>query len=172
MTLALNAAAFQAGWFACVLGAAYGWPWAGVAAAAGLVAFHALRAPRPGQELKLVAVAVLVGALWDSVLVAAGWIAFAPDAFAQNLAPYWILALWALFATTLNVSLGWLRRRLLLAALLGALAGPLAYWGGAKLGALELREPAAALVALALGWAAILPALLALARRLDRTTAR
>ena len=50
MTFALNAVAFQAGWFACVLGAAYGWPWAGVAAAAGLVAFHALRAPVPGRS--------------------------------------------------------------------------------------------------------------------------
>lgn len=168
MNFALNATAFQAGWFACVLGAAYGWPWAGVAAAAGLVAFHALRAPRPRQELKLVAVAVLVGALWDSLLVAAGWIDFAPDAFAQNLAPYWILAMWALFATTLNVSLGWLRRRLALAVLLGALAGPLAYWAGANLGALELRQPAVALGALALGWSAILPGLLLLARRFDR----
>ena len=168
MTLALNAAAFQAGWFACVLGAAYGRPWAGVAAAAGLVVLHALQAPRPRQELKLVAIAVLVGALWDSALAAAGWIVFAPEAFGENLAPYWILAMWALFATTLNVSLGWLRARLLLAAVLGLLAGPLAYWAGANLGALELREPAAALGALALGWSALLPGLLLLARRLDR----
>ena len=167
MTIALNVVAFQVGWFACVLGAAYGWPWAGIVAAAAAVAWHTLRAARPAQELKLVAIAVLVGALWDSTLVAAGWISFAPDAFAENLAPYWILAMWALFATTLNVSLGWLRGRLALAALLGLLAGPLAYWAGARLGALELREPAAALGALALGWALIMPGLLVLARRMD-----
>ncbi len=37
--------------------------------------------------------------------------------------PPWILALWALFASTLNASLGWLQDRLLLAAVLGALSG-------------------------------------------------
>lgn len=88
-------------------------------------------------------------------------------AAAEFLAPWWILALWALFATTLNVSLGWLRSRLLLAGVLGGVAGPFAYWAGERLGALSLREPVAALGALTLGWAAILPALLALARRLD-----
>jgi len=167
LILAVNIALFQAGWLACVLGAAHGMPWAGVAVAAAVVAWHAARARRPVQELKLVALAVLAGALFDSALAAGGWIVFAPDAAASGLAPWWILALWALFATTLNVSLAWLRLRLPLAALLGALCGPLAYWAGARLGALELRQPAAALGALALVWAAALPGLLAAARRLD-----
>ena len=167
MTLALNVALFQAGWLACVLGAAYGLPWAGVAAAAAVVAWHARRA---AAELKLVALAVAVGALSDSALAASGWVDFAPVAAAEGLAPWWILAMWALFATTLNVSLAWLRSRLPLAALLGAMSGPLAYWAGARLGALELRQPAAALGALALVWAAVLPGLLAAARRLDGAT--
>lgn len=167
MKLVWNAAAFQAGWFACILGAAHGRPWAGIAIAAAIVGWHAARAARPAQELKLVALAVLAGALFDSALAAPGWVEFAPEAAAPYLAPWWILALWALLATTLNVSLGWLRDRLLLAGLLGAASAPLAYWAGERLGAITLREPAAALGALALGWAAILPGLLALARRLD-----
>jgi hypothetical protein len=171
LTLALNVALFQAGWLACVLGAAHGMPWGGIAVAAAVVAWHAARARRPAQELKLVALAVLAGALCDSALAASGWIAFAPEAPAAGLAPWWILAMWALFATTLNVSLAWLRTRLPLAGLLGAVCGPLAYWAGARLGALELRQPAAALGALALAWAAILPGLLAAARRGDRAAA-
>jgi len=166
MSVALNVAVFQAGWFACVLGAAHGLPWIGIALTSAAVAWHAWRAPSPARELELVAIVVLIGAIWDSALVAAGWIAFAPEAFAERLAPYWILALWALFATTLNVSLRWLRNRPVLAALLGALSGPLAYWAGARLGALELRQTAA-IAALAFGWAAILPGLLGLAERLD-----
>ena len=167
MTVALNVALFQAGWLACVLAAAHGLPWAGILAAAAVVAWHTARAQSPARELKLVALAVVVGALCDSALAASGWIAFAPEA-AAGLAPWWILAMWALFATTLNVSLAWLRSRLPLAGVLGAISGPLAYWAGARLGALELRQPAAALAALALGWAAILPGLLAAARRMDR----
>jgi hypothetical protein len=167
LTLVLNVALFQAGWLACVLAAAHGLPWAGIAAAAAVVTWHALHARRAAEELKLVALAVAVGALCDSALAASGWIEFAPQAAAEGLAPWWILAMWALFGTTLNVSLAWLRSRLPLAALLGAMSGPLAYWAGARLGALELRQPAAALGALALVWAASLPGLLAAARRLD-----
>lgn len=167
LTLAVNVALFQAGWLACVLGAAHGMPWAGIAAAAAVVAWHVARARRPAQELKLAALAVLAGALCDSALAASGWIGFAPDAPAPGLAPWWILAMWALFATTLNVSLAWLRSRLPLAGLLGAISGPLAYFAGARLGALELRQPVAAVGALALVWAVALPGLLAAARRLD-----
>ena len=54
---------FQAGWFACVLGAAYGYPLLGIVAAAAVVAFHVARAARPRAELKLVALALVVGAV-------------------------------------------------------------------------------------------------------------
>jgi len=77
------------------------------------------------------------------------------------------VALWMLFATTLNVSLAWLKRSALLAALFGAIGGPLAYYGGAKLGALSFLAPTPALVALALGWGLLTPLLIKLALRFD-----
>ena len=85
----------------------------------------------------------------------------------QGLAPYWMVALWAIFATTLNVSLRWLRGRAVLAAALAAVGGPAAYYAGAQLGALKLVAPGAALAAIGAGWAVIAPALLAAARRVD-----
>ncbi|MGB5202220.1 MAG: DUF2878 domain-containing protein, partial [Sedimenticolaceae bacterium] len=87
------------------------------------------------------------------------------------LAPYWIVAMWMGFATTLNVSLGWLKGRYWLAALFGAVGGPLAYLAGAKLGGITLISSEAALTALALGWATIMPLLMYLAARLDGTQA-
>jgi hypothetical protein len=54
-----------------------------------------------------------------------------------------------------------------IAALLGAAGAPLAYYAGARLGALDLVSPAPALVAIALGWAVATPALMLAARRLD-----
>jgi hypothetical protein len=165
--LALNIALFQAAWFACVLGAARGWPWAGPIAATAAVGWQAASAARPAAELGLVAAAVIAGALFDSALAALGWIVYAPAAAAPFVAPWWILAMWAAFATTLNVSLDWLKPRLRLAAALGAVAGPCAYWAGARLGAIELREPLGAMTLLGAGWAVTLPALLVLARRLE-----
>ena len=76
MMLAINVALFQIGWFACVLGAAYGLPWIGVLAASVIVTWHLARATRPGQELALVALAALLGALFETVLVRTGWIRF------------------------------------------------------------------------------------------------
>jgi hypothetical protein len=75
--------------------------------------------------------------------------------------------MWGLFATILNVSLRWLRGRWLIAAIAGGLGGPLAYYGGHRLGALEFGDQNAALIALALGWAVVTPILVALSERFD-----
>ncbi|MGB7931118.1 MAG: DUF2878 domain-containing protein, partial [Gammaproteobacteria bacterium] len=80
---------------------------------------------------------------------------------------HWIVAMWVLFASTLNVSLRWLRGRWMLATLLGAVAGPLAYYAGAKLGGVVITEPLPAFTALAAGWAAFVPLLIRLSTRFD-----
>jgi hypothetical protein len=167
VAIALNFLLFQLGWFACVLGAARGLPWAGVIAATVIVAWHLLRAAQPRHELALVAVAALLGALFETLLAQSGWVRFGTGVLVAGTAPYWMVALWALFATTLNVSLRWLRPHRWLAALLGALGGPAAYYAGARLGALELPAAGAALGAIAAGWALLTPLLLRAARRLD-----
>ena len=168
----VNFLAFQAGWFACVLGAAHDLPWAGTSLAAAIVAAHIGYAARPPQELKLVAVALLIGVLWDSLLVNLGWLDFRSGFLIDGMAPHWILALWALFAITLNLSLAWLKSRLPVAVLLGAIAGPLAYWGGSRLGAVTIPEPLPAMIALSLGWALFTPLLALLARRFNGIAAR
>lgn len=165
--LLLNVVAFQFGWFACILGAAHGWPWAGTAIAAAIVARHVLGAARPAEEIKLVLCAVVLGALCDSSLIMLGLLNFSSGTFIAGGAPHWILGMWALFATTLNVSLNWLKGRWLVATVLGAAGGPLSYWAGGRLGAVELVEPAPALAALSLCWAIAMPLLMVCARRYD-----
>ena len=46
-----NVVLYQTGWFACVLGAAWGWGSAGAALALALTALHLMLAQRPGREL-------------------------------------------------------------------------------------------------------------------------
>lgn len=162
-----NVILFQAGWFACVWSAAQGWPWTGTTIALLIAAAHVIRAARPGDELRLIAMALLIGTVADSVPVAAGWISYASGSLVEGFAPHWILALWLLFATTLNVSMRWLKQRLLLAALLGAIAGPFSYWAATRLGALQFLQPIEAISALSAGWAVIMPLLMALSRRYD-----
>ncbi|MEO8304862.1 MAG: DUF2878 domain-containing protein [Betaproteobacteria bacterium] len=163
----INFILFQVGWFACVLGGAHGDPWLGTGVALALVAFHLTRATLPVKEGALVVLCAGIGLAFDSTLVSAGWVRFPSGALVPGLAPPWIVALWMLFATTLNVSLRWLRGRPMAAAALGAIGAPLAYWGGARLGGMEFVAPIAATVALASGWAVLTPVLCRLAQRFD-----
>ena len=162
-----NFVLFQAGWFACVLGAAYGWPWIGTVAVAAIIAWHLCSAVQPAQEAKLIVLALLIGAFWDSVLVTLGWIAYPVGTLVAGTAPHWILALWALFAIALNVSMRWLKQRLWLAVLLGAVCGPLSYWAAVRLGAVQFVEPVRIVIAIAMGWGIIMPLLMLLSRRYD-----
>jgi len=171
LLMVLNFVAFQVGWFACVLGAARGWPLLGPLVALAILAPTAWTAPSPRGFLLLLATGAFVGFCWDTALSAFGLMQFGGGRFAP-LAPLWIVALWMLFASTCNRSLRWLQASLPLAVGLALVAAPLSYLAGARLGALQLPRPTAGLVAQALGWAVILPLLLRLARRLDAVEAR
>lgn len=157
----------QLGWFACVLSAAHDVPWIGVAVTMVLVAVHLARVARPFQEFKLLTSVVVIGAIWESVPVATGLLVYPNGTVIPGAAPYWILALWALFAAQFNTTFGWLKSRMLLASVLGAVAGPLSFRGGAALGAVRFAQPWPATVALAIGWAILLPMLILLSRRWD-----
>lgn len=161
----VNALAFQFGWFACVLGAAHGLSWVGPVVVAALLALHLYITPHRLADLKLVLVAVIAGMAWDSLLLRLGWLSLSGTGADSLLAPLWIVALWALFASTLNASLRWLQPRPRLALVFGALGGPLAYVAGERIGAVELLAPVPALIGLALGWALFTLVLSRLAHR-------
>jgi Protein of unknown function (DUF2878) len=167
MMLVTNALLFQLGWLACVLGAAHGRPWIGPLAAVPIIAWHLARAGRPRPELALIAGAILLGTLFETLLVQSGWVRFSAGALIEGTAPCWMVALWAIFATTLNVSLRALRAHPGFAAILGAIGGPFAYFSGARLGALSFAAAGPALGAIALGWAVLTPLMLLAARRFD-----
>jgi hypothetical protein len=163
----INFVAFQIGWFACVLSAANGLPWLGLLVVSLVIGLHLLLAERPGQEFRLIVLAVLLGLVFDSMLVYSGWLRYAsPDPFA-GLAPYWILGMWALFATTLNVSMSWLKNKTIMALLLGAIFGPLSYMAGQRLGALEFGDFRSGMAALVVVWALAMPLLMIAAVRFD-----
>lgn len=163
----LNIVLFQAAWFVCVLGAANDRPVIGVAVVLAVVALHLLRADRPRAEARLMAITALIGTVWDSALVSYAGFNYGAGNWPLTPAPYWIIAMWPLFATTINVSLRWLKHRTFAGALFGAAGGPLAFYAGHRLGAVEFDSLVSAMCILALGWAVLVPALMALSRRFD-----
>ena len=148
----VNLALYQVGWFACVFGAAGGRPWAGAGVALGLVAIHLALVRDREREAKLLLAAAALGLFLDSLQLNLGVFRYPSGTPVSGLAPPWIVALWLQFATLLHFGLRWLVGRYLLAAVLGFVGGPLSFWGGERLGAIQFSSPLAYLV-LAFVWA-------------------
>jgi hypothetical protein len=167
MNLLINVAAFKLGWISSVVGGAQQIPWLGPVVVFAAVALHLSRAQRPSSELVLILSCGLIGAVFDSVLVAASWVTFPSGMFSELMAPYWIVTMWMLFGTTINLSMRWMRGRPLLASAFGFVGGPLAYLGGHKIGGIQFVDQPAAIAMLAIGWAVMMPLLMQLGERLD-----
>ena len=167
----LNFLGFQAGWLACVLGAADGRPWLGPLAVLLIVGLQWALVWRRPALLALFAGAAALGYAADSLLALTGLLEFPPQAMLGGPSPLWMAALWANFASTFEESLAWMQGRPVAAALLGAVGGPLAYWGGQQLGAIRISG-APGLAAVAAEWAIATPLLLGGLAWLRRVEAR
>jgi hypothetical protein len=156
----LNFICFQVGWFACALGAARGWPLLGPLVVGVLLILQLPLVPAPGKQVGFVLVATLAGWLIDSGLTRGGVLSFPAGGMLLGLCPLWMGALWANFAGTFHLCLDWLRGRYWLASALGACGGPMAYYGGQRLGAMQLGgDTALSLLVIAVEWALATPAL-------------
>ncbi|MBS1192331.1 MAG: hypothetical protein H6Q97_310 [Nitrospirae bacterium] len=156
---AINFIVFQAAWFAAVLGAAHGMPWLGVVAVPMALALHLALSPTWRPELLLALATAGTGFVFDSILVASGSFSPIPYVFPAPFSSLWMAMLWVNLATTMNVSMGWLSGRYALAAVFGAIGGPVAYYSGAKLGAMTRLPDAGGLVGIGIAWAIALPLL-------------
>ena len=162
-----NFVVFQAAWFAAVLGAAHHIPLWGTACLIAAVAWHLGVSARPAQEARLIGFACAIGFVVESAVAMQGHVSYASGQPVSWLAPYWMVALWGEFAIALNVTMRWMKRRLWLAAVLGAVAGPMAFVSGVRLGGAQFVDPAPALVMLTLCWAVSMPLLVWLSNRFD-----
>lgn len=148
----INAVLFQAIWFSAIL---VGWELALVPLSVMLI--HGL-AFEPGQHhYRFVLAFVAIGFVWDSMLVYSGVFAFAaPEPLSLGVMPLWLLGLWAGFALTLNSSLSWWKDYPVVFVIACAVAGPLSYFAGTRLGALTIEPFGFALLSVAWGLLAVL----------------
>ena len=159
---------FQVGWLSCVIGgASSSYHWIGVAVVAAIIAVHLLRSYTIINEIMLILITTLLGTTWDSALMGAGLLAFNNGVVFDAIIPFWMVSMWALFATTLNISMQWMKNRYLLAAVFGAIGGPVAYYAGHRLGAVEFSQTSTALLVVGAGWAVIMPLLMHLSTRFN-----
>ncbi len=155
----VNFLTFQIAWFATVSFAAAGHPYVGVLVTCIWVLCHLYFAGNKRfSELQLFIIAAIGGYLIDSMQVLTGNMSFPLHTQLGGPTPLWMVALWVNFAATLNYSMKWLNGHLVLAALLGAIAGPLAYYAGSRLGAIQINGNIA-LMTIAMQWLIATPLL-------------
>lgn len=165
-TVLLNLALYQAGWFACVLGAAHGFAWLGAGIGIALLIVHLGLCREPVKETATVLLIALAGSVLDSVQAFMGVFVFLSGYWNQWMAPFWITVMWLQFATLFHFALFWLSGRYLLSAFLGAVGGPMAFLAGERLGAAIFPcSYRFSLSVLAVVWALVLPACVFVADR-------
>ncbi|MEL7538692.1 MAG: DUF2878 domain-containing protein [Pseudomonadota bacterium] len=158
----VNLLLFKLGWVAAVFSAAHGQAWIGALTILAIAAINLAKAERPRRELRLFTAAALVGLVWESVLVNQGILIYA-EANGALVAPYWIVGMWILFATTLNVGMRWMKKSWVLPVLFGGIGGPLSFLAGEKIGAVVFPDHWIAIAVISAGWALLLPALMRVA---------
>lgn len=153
LKLIANAILFQLGWLACVFGGDSLW----LLIVAVALAVHLLWLSSWAAEGKLLLSVFLAGSALDSFLLNLGVFDFGEP---RNLIPLWLALLWLLLATTLNHCLAWTARPWWRASLLGACAGPLAYYAGARIAGVGMPYGTwQTLLLLAVIWALAMPLL-------------
>ena len=169
MNLWINAIFYQVTWLATIAGAARGWWWAGPAALALFAVWQLAVSSQRRADALLVLFAAAIGFAIDSVFAQTGLLNYAAATPWERFAPVWIVALWMSFALTLNHSLAYLKTHPVVAAILGGIGAPLAYFAAAHWGALTFPVPAMpSLILLATVWALLTPSLCRLAQALCR----
>lgn len=165
MLILFNFLLFQAVWFFTVSSAAAGNPVYGPGFTLAWMLVHlSFFTDRRLAEINNLLFAALLGYLMDSTQVMLGVIIFPQHTILGEPSPLWMIALWFNLAMTLNLSMKWLQNNLFLAAALGAVGGPAAYYGGEVLGAIVLNQPWS-LLSIALQWFVAMPLLTWLARK-------
>ena len=154
-----NFVVFQAAWFAAVLGAAHQLPLWGTACVLAAIAWHLGISERPDQEAKLIALACVIGLVVETAIAMQGHVAYPSGQPVDGVAPYWMVALWGELAIALNVTMRWMKGRLWLAAIVGAIGGPAAFSAGVELGGAVFIDKTPALVTLGCVYAVAMPLL-------------
>ena len=155
-----NALWFQTTWFCLVLGRETLLPVSGA-----LLILHLALVRDTWAELLRLSTVAAIGISIDALLSYNGLFSFPGDV----LVPLWMCCLWLSFATTLTRSLAWLGRRPIVTALVGAIALPLNYWAGQRLGAVEFPQTLAlTLATMSVLWLVTLPLMYRICSLLDR----
>jgi hypothetical protein len=137
----INQAFFQAGWPACVLGAANGLLWPGMLVVGAFAAWQLHPRRIHPADARALAAFIGLGLVLDTLWVQLGVVEYALAWPHQGFTPAWLLLLWVSLALAANHSLGVFRERWGLWVLLATVGSPMSYTAAAAFGAVTWTAP-------------------------------
>lgn len=155
-----NMGCFYGGWLICMHEATGPTPFFGPFVVAMLLIYQMFLTTVFWVDAILVVSLALVGTIVDSLYIWIGLIEFKGGyACCPHIAPLWITSLWALYASSINHSLDWLRWHIILiAAPTGAAGAISSYLVGIQLGAATSHySPTVTFGVIGLVWAIVVP---------------
>ncbi len=172
LNIVVNTVLFKVAWWVCVLGGAWGHPWAGVLMTLPALPLHAWLVGAWRAEAVIILSAGIYGYLVDSALVLSGLMVFPERAQLLGPSPLWMVMLWMGFGATVRTALRFLFARPWIAVLTGAVVGPLSYRGGEALDAVWIDKSTSTTAWLVVMWALGMGGLSALLRGTDARARR
>ncbi|WP_068469552.1 DUF2878 domain-containing protein [Candidatus Protochlamydia phocaeensis] len=162
----LNTGLFYFAWVLCLQEAASGGILYGLLTIFLIIVYHLYRSSYRKADSLLLLFVVLIGPLSDSIYKQTGLIHYhAPFHSIAWLPPLWIFLLWGLFAVNINL-FSWLKKKWVLATVLGAVGGPASYLSAERLGTASLLKPMPfSLLIIGGVWAVFFPSLVWLNER-------
>ncbi len=147
--IVINVLAFNTLWTLSMFAAGRSWWWIAPVLVACSAALQLRLSPLPGREALVMVVGAIVGLGADRLAVALGIFSYRGAMSLEFFILF--LGLWINFGTTLRPSLSWAWRKPAVAILFGLFGGPMAYFIGSRIGAIELSES----LLRSLGWVAM-----------------
>lgn len=167
--LIFNFLGLQITWAACAYGAIHEFPLLGSIVGSIYIIIHMILTPSRRIDLLTLLCLSSAGILLDFINMKLGIISF--NSTQQNFIPLWLVILWCVFSLMIPHSLNWLRRKPILACVLGGIGGSLSYWLGHKLGAIALSDPITLAVSLYfIEWAIYVPLAFIILRGIKQTS--
>jgi hypothetical protein len=162
-----NLLSIDIGWLACILGASHGYHWLGLIVVPILFVIHItlVETHKIRTVFTVALITMGIGFFADTLLIVLGAVEPKRWIMPPPFIPLWDLMIWANFSLALDVSLRYLQKKPLAAAILGAALAPGTYFAGDRLGALHFAEPMGrSLVWVGVVWFFVMPGLSLMAR--------
>jgi hypothetical protein len=151
------------GWFLCVFSTLVGMDWLSLLVPA--IAWLVLLKQQKNSSVLILVLLAIVGCVFDQLFYMRGFVVF--NLHSGALIPLWLVSMWFLFVTMIPTISRFFKNRWLLAVVLGAIMGPLAYKGGEPFNVIMLQQNA--LIVFAVFWGLYFPSALWLFQRQVKT---